>query len=132
MSGKWTLRLDGALLVLAGTAALVSDTVGHFLGVGPLAKSLGSPYTIGSFEAHGLAIIIGLFLLGANARVWHWMGLAVHVLLGTANLIFWNSFVQLGVIPVGIVTTVLHGVFVCAQTISICRQPVLNNAQSSA
>ena len=54
---RTVLQLDGGFLLLAGGAAMIIETVGHFLGVGPLAQTKGSPYTIGGFEAHGLAII---------------------------------------------------------------------------
>ncbi|MGH9905689.1 MAG: hypothetical protein ACRD8U_08935, partial [Pyrinomonadaceae bacterium] len=72
---RWTLRLDGIFLLIAGSVAILADTLGHFFGVGPLAQTFGSPYTIGSFEAHGLAVIIAVLLLrGAKAsdrRLWH-------------------------------------------------------------
>jgi len=64
---RWTLRLDGLFLAFAGCAALVAETVGHFFGVGPLAATLGSPHTIGGFEAHALAIIIAVLLLRGAA-----------------------------------------------------------------
>jgi hypothetical protein len=44
---------------------MVAETVGHFFGGGPLAATHGSPHTIGGFEAHGFAIIIGTLLLRA-------------------------------------------------------------------
>ena len=47
---RWTLRLDGIFLGIAGSAALLTETMGHFFGVGPMAETLGSPHTIGGFE----------------------------------------------------------------------------------
>lgn len=124
-SGRWTLRADGTFLLLAGSAAMVSETVGHFFGKGPLAALQGSPYTIGSFEAHGLAILIGILLLRAGGlaerRLWHKVGLGTHLLLGGSNLLFWSSFVQQNLIPVGVVTTALHVVFVVAQSLCLRR-----------
>jgi hypothetical protein len=61
------LQFDGGFLLLAGGAAMIIETVGHFLGVGPFAQSRGSPYTIGGFEAHGLAIIFAVLLIRAPA-----------------------------------------------------------------
>lgn len=117
---RWTLRIDGLFLALAGSAALIAETVGHFFGVGPLAATLGSPHTIGGFEAHALAIIIAVLLLRGAAlvqrRPWHVLGLSVHLLLGLANILFWSSFVQQDVLAVGFVTTALHLVFVIAHT----------------
>ncbi len=122
---RWTLRLDGGFLVIAGSAALLADTTGHFFGVGPMAEMFGSPYTIGGFEAHGLAVILGVLLLGAaklaDRRSWHALGLSVHLLLGTANLIFWSSFLQLDVLMIGVVTTALHSIFICAQAACLWR-----------
>lgn len=102
---------------------MVAETVGHFFGVGPLAATLGSPHTIGGFEAHGLAVIIGVLLFRAaglaDRRLWHTVGLATHLLLGATNLLFWSSFVHHGVVAVGIVTTVLHAIFVVAHASSL-------------
>jgi hypothetical protein len=112
------LQFDGGFLLLAGGAAMIIETVGHFLGIGPLAETRGSPYTIGSFEAHGLAIIFAILLLRAatvsDRFLWHQVGLIVHLLLGGSNLLYWSSFVQLNVIPMGVITTVLHIAFVIA------------------
>ena len=116
---RWTLRLDGVFLILAGGLAMIAETVGHFFGVGPLAALHGSAHTIGGFEAHGLAILIGALLLRgaalADRQLWHAVGLITHLFLGASNLLFWTSFVQQGVVVVGVVTTALHVIFVIAQ-----------------
>ena len=116
---RLTLRLDAAFLLLAGSAAMAAETVGHFLGIGPLAATRGSPYPIGGFEAHGLALLVGVLLwraaTSADRRMWHGVGLLTHLLLGTANLLFWRSFVALDVVAMGVVTTALHAAFVVAQ-----------------
>lgn len=126
-SSQWVLRLDGVFLMLAGGLAMIAETVGHFLGVGPFAANQGSPFTIGGFEAHGFAILIGALLFRGAAlpdrRLWHVVGLASHLFLGSANLLFWSSFVQQGVIPVGYVTTGLHVIFVIAH--AFCLRVVL-------
>jgi len=79
---RWTLRLDAAFLMTAGTGGIVADTPGHFFGVGLMGETLGSPYTIGGFEAHGLAVILGASLFSAanrtDRRLWHSIGLTVH------------------------------------------------------
>ena len=112
------LQFDGGFLLLAGGAAMIMETVGHFFGVGPLGQTKGSPYTIGGFEAHGLAIIFAILLIRAaslpDRSLWHRVGLVVHLLLGCSNLLYWSSFVQLNVIPMGVITTVLHIAFVIA------------------
>ena len=84
---------------------MVSETLGHFFGRGPLAAIQGSPYTIGGFEAHGLAILIAALLLRAarlaDRRLWHIVDLATHLLLGSSNILFWSGFVQQGLVMVG-------------------------------
>src|SRR6185503_5513208 len=109
---RWTLRLDGLFLILAGGTAMLTEIGGHFFGVGPMAATLGSPYTIGGFEAHGLAIIFAVLMIRAAARtdrgLWHAVGLSVHLLLSSANLLFWTSFVQQDLVVMGVITTVFH------------------------
>jgi len=126
---RWILRLDGIFLCVAGGAAMASELVGHFFGVGPLAATRGSAHTIGGFEAHGLAVLIAVLLLRAatlaERKMWHVVGLATHLFLGTANVLFWTSFVQQDVVPVGIVTTALHAVFVIAHAACL-RTPSLH------
>jgi uncharacterized membrane protein len=69
-------------------------------------------------EAHGLAFIIGVLLVTVAARdgrrFWHVLAAAVHTLLGTANVLFWNSFVVFGMVPMCIAATVVHFVLVVA------------------
>jgi hypothetical protein len=90
-----------------------------------MAEMFGSPKTNGGFEAHGLAIILGVLLLRAakvgDRRSWRALGLSVHLLLGTANLVFWSSFLQLDVFMIGVVTTALHNIFVGAQAACLWR-----------
>jgi len=123
---RWILRLDGGFLAIAGIGGLLADIMGHFFGVGPMAQMLDSPHTIGGFEAHGLAVILGVLLFRAaklaDRRLWHAVGLSVHLLLGTANIMFWSSFLQLNVVMVGIVTTALHIIFVAAQALCLWRE----------
>ena len=75
---------------------------------------------IGFVEAHGLALIIGVLLWRAvPAPQWHGTAMAVHLLLGGANLAFWPLFGAAGMVGVGVVTTVLHGLFVALQTYAL-------------
>jgi hypothetical protein len=112
---RWVLRLDGAFLALTGAAALVSETAGYLWGIGPLGRLFGVPQTVGEFEAHGLAIIFGILFVRGAARIerhaWHAIGLAVHLLVGTSNLLFWPVFRQMDLMTVGWVTTTLHVLF---------------------
>lgn len=126
---RCTLRIDGVLLGLAGAAAMLAEAAGHFFGVGPLVAMHGSPYTIGGFEAHGLAVLIGASLLRAARQAdrvsWHGVALITHLFLGGANLLFWPSYAQLGFVAAGYVTTALHIGFVVAQALCwrLERQP---------
>ena len=96
---------------------------GH-TGAGPLGTVFhDSPYTIGWVENHGFALLVGLLFLAVAAndgrRFWHVFAIAVHVLLGAANLAFWSSFVAFGVVPMGIAATAAHVAFVVAQSICL-------------
>lgn len=117
-TARWTLRLDGAFLLIVGLLAMGLEARGHFLASGPLAHLAGSPYAIGGFEAHGLAAILGVQLLvharDPMPRRWHLLGLAVHLLLGSCNLLFWPSFAALGMLAMGVATTACHLGFVAA------------------
>ena len=48
-------------------------------------------------------------------RFWHLYAALVHTLLGGANLLFWRIFIAFKAIPLGIITTAAHVVFVIAQ-----------------
>ena len=117
---KAILRFNAVFLILIGSLQMVFELLSHYLGVGPLAgRFLGSPYTLGFFEAHGLAVVIGILLWRAAAEpqlFWHQLAVGVHILLGGANLLFWDSFVQLDFVAPGIVATVFHGLFIALES----------------
>src|SRR5687767_6606061 len=99
----WRHRLvtvDGALLGGVGLVQALGDAASHFFGVGPLGvRLLGDFSAIGFFEAHGLALIIGMLMVtGRNDDSARWLitGAATHALLGGANLLFWQSFAHYG------------------------------------
>jgi hypothetical protein len=63
-----------------------------------------------------VALIIGVLLCSAEPlRTWHLTAAAVHVLLGTTNLVFWQIFIAADMLVVGYVTTLLHWLFVVLQ-----------------
>lgn len=112
------LRANALFLLVAAAGGFVTDLVGAFAGVGPQGSVLGSApnAAIGFVEAHGLAFIVGVLLWrAAPARQWHFTAVAVHVLLGTANLVFWQLFIDADMLAAGYITTALHGVFVVLQ-----------------
>ena len=102
-------------------AASLSDVLGIFYAQGPVASVIASaPHAgIGLVEAHGLAFIIGMLLWRAEpVRAWHLTAAAVHILLGSANLVFWQVFVAGDMLVVGYVTTLLHGLFTVLQLLA--------------
>ena len=116
--------IDGLFLAVVGAAQVTLEVLAHFLGVGPYASILDrSPYTIGWVEAHGLAAMIGVLLVVIGApdrrRFWHAFALAVHLLLGAANLVFWQSFVDFATVPFGELGTAAHVLFATAQAWSL-------------
>ena len=112
------LRANAIFLLVAAAGGFASDIAGIFFGRGPVSSVVASaPHAgIGMVEAHGLAFIIGILLWRAEtSRPWHLTAAAVHVLLGTANLVFWQVFVANDMLVVGYVTTSLHWLFVALQ-----------------
>jgi len=78
---------------VVGGIQVVFELLAYHTGSGPYGYVFEeSPYAIGWVEAHGLAFIIGVLLLTVAARdlrrFWHLLAAAVHMLLGTANLVF--------------------------------------------
>jgi hypothetical protein len=104
----------------------IFDLLSFWFGAGPLGNMLHNELlTVGLFEAHGLALMMGLILLRA-ARfdprpAWHLLGAGIHLLLGSSNLIFWALFSVWGVVTGEIVTTVIHWLFVVAQLVCLWK-----------
>jgi hypothetical protein len=117
---RLVMLVDGGFLACVGLIQMSLELVGHHLGAGPFGRVFDqSPYTIGWVEAHGLAGLVGVLFLVAGGRDrqphWHGFALAVHLLLGGANLMFWSGFVTFGTEPIGVLATVAHLGFVLAQ-----------------
>ena len=120
--GRGVLLVNGTVLAAVALGAALSDLAGHFLNLGPMAASLyQNNDAIGFFEAHGLALIGGIVLLtnrrSLNAN-WNWVAASVHLLLGAANLMFWSVFTEAGLVPMGIVTTAMHAVFLTLELVA--------------
>ena len=122
---QFILRGNALYIGLAGFAGLIFDIRGVLYGLGPQGRLLASaPYAGISFvEAHGLAVILAVLLWkAAPVRFWHLTAVAIEVLLGTANLAFWQMFVAMDALTVGYVTTCLHWTFVVAQLVAARNQ----------
>lgn len=118
---KALLVANAIYLLVASAGGFTADLIGAFTGIGPQKSILGSaPYAaIGFVEAHGLAFIMGILLWRAEPRrSWHLTAVAVHVLLGVSNLVFWKIFVVSDMLLMGYVTTTLHWLFVAAQSVA--------------
>ena len=112
------LRANATFLLAASAGGFASDVRGIFFGLGPIARVVAeAPHAgLGFIEAHGLAFILGILMWRAQpARGWHLTAAAIHVLLGTANLVFWQLFIVSDMLLVGYVTTALHSLFVVLQ-----------------
>lgn len=127
MNDRFILLADAAFLGIASSVQIILELIGHFAKIGPYAQQFAnSPYTIGFFEAHGLALLIAVaFVWHRNSEQLHsWNGIActVHLLLGGANVLFWQSFVTFDFLVPGIIATFLHGVFVLANGYVLIRR----------
>jgi hypothetical protein len=115
---RYLLRANATFLLAASMGGMWSDILGAFFARGHVAPVLAqAPHAaIGFVEAHGLAFIIGVLLWCAEPqRSWHLTAAAVHFLLGTANLVFWQIFIAADMLAVGYITTSLHWLFVASQ-----------------
>lgn len=115
---RFLLRADGAWLAVIAAPMMLSDLAGALAGWGPLATILEAApdSAIGFVEAHGLALILGVVMLLAQpSRGVHGIGAAVHLLLGSANLVFWQLFISTGQLTMGYVTTSFHWLFAVMQ-----------------
>ncbi|GIE95584.1 hypothetical protein [Paractinoplanes rishiriensis] len=117
MTRRLVLTADGVFLTLIGGVQFTFELLSYLAGAGPLGAIFeNSHYTLGWVEAHGLATLIGILLLTVartdGRPFWNVLALAVHALLGGANLFFWSSFGHFGLVPMGVAATVAHGLFV--------------------
>jgi hypothetical protein len=122
----WLLRANAIFLLVAASGGLAADISGSFFALGPQKDILAAaPHTgIGFIEAHGLAFILGVLLWRAPPlRLWHLTAAAIHVLLGTANILFWPLFSVAGMLVVGYVTTALHWSFAAAELYAASVSP---------
>jgi hypothetical protein len=117
LNEKTILQANAIDLLVAAAGGLLTDVAGIYFSIGPQSGLISSaPHAgIGFVEAHGLAFIIGVLLWRAEPRrSWHLTAAAVHVLLGTA----WQIFIAADILPVGYLTTSLHGLFAVLQLLA--------------
>jgi len=120
------LRANAVFLALGSLGGLRMDILGAFFAAGPASKLIAAVpgSAIGFIEAHGLALIISVLLWRAEPlRSWHLTAAAVHLLLGTANLVFWQFFVIADALLAGYVTTSLHWLFVTLELAAAAAPP---------
>jgi hypothetical protein len=123
-SRRILLLINGGVLAVVGAAQVILELLSYYAGdgiYGPLFHN--SPYVVGWVEAHGLAALIGIVFLAVAAydggRRWHIVALCVHLLLATANIVFWSGFRAFGMVGAGIVATTGHLLLVTAHLIAI-------------
>jgi len=115
----WILRGNALWLTIGSVGGLLMDVLGIFFARGPQSSIVAAaPHAgIGFIEAHGLALIFSVLLWrAAPLRSWHLTAAAVDVLLGTANLVFWQVFIAGDMLAAGYITTSMHWLLRCAPT----------------
>ena len=123
---KNLLVLNALFLGLTGFLQMIFELLSHFRGIGPLGSIFtNTPYTIGFFEAHGFAVLTAVLVFGVMLRDlkphWHLYLALVCLLLGGANLLFWDSFAKVGLVAAGYIATSLHILFFGLQTFSFIK-----------
>jgi hypothetical protein len=127
-TSRW-LQINAAFLMLMGGGAAVADAVGHFFNRGPLAAVMfRAPLAISSFEAHLLALLLGVVLWSGaqrpDRRRLHILAATIHVILGGSNLLFFErAFGSLDMRLFGVVITACHFAFVLVQTLAALQIP---------
>jgi hypothetical protein len=112
--GKRLLLVNGLLLGTVAFVAGIIDLAGAFGGAGPLAQFVGQPVMVGMFEAHCLALLTTILMLvhrNADGPLWNLVGAVMHLVFFTANLMFWQFFVDTRAVPMGTVITAMHLIF---------------------
>jgi hypothetical protein len=135
-SRRILLLINGGVLAVVGAAQVILELLSYYAGdgiYGPLFHN--SPYVVGWVEAHGLAALIGIVFLAVAAydgggrlqkiahclkkQIGNIVALCVHLLLATANIVFWSGFRAFGMVGAGIVATTGHLLLVTAHLIAI-------------
>ncbi|MCB0063755.1 MAG: hypothetical protein KDE19_16645 [Caldilineaceae bacterium] len=124
------LRADAILLAFFGLFGIVMDLLGYFAGMGAWGTLFWqNPLAVGVVEAHGLALIVALLLLRhATVREtmgWHLTAVSTHLLLGICNLLFWQVFITVNLLPLGVVATLYHFIFVFANGAVLFRRKLV-------
>ncbi|MEZ4863823.1 MAG: hypothetical protein R3C14_21045 [Caldilineaceae bacterium] len=127
------LCTDAILLTLFG---IVMDLLGYFAGMGAWGTLFWqNPLAVGVVEAHGLALIVAVLLLRhatAHATMgWHLTAVITHLLLGVCNLLFWQVFITVNLLPLGVVATLYHFTFVIANGAVIWRGQLIGPIRQS-
>ena len=123
---KLVLIANALYLGLTGFIQMIFELLSHYRGMGPLSGIFtGTPYTIGFCEAHGFAVLTAVLVFGVMLKdlkpQWHLYLALVCLLLGGANLLFWDSFAKVGLVTAGYVATSLHILFFGLQTFSFMK-----------
>lgn len=122
---QWHSRLiatNGLFLVVLGLFGLVADILSYNVGSSPFGRTfLGDSKVIGVVEAHGLAMLTGfaaLIFARNGGTYWHLHLALTHMLLGGANIAFFQVFREVGGEAGGVAVTVAHFGFVLAHAMA--------------
>ena len=118
------LQFDGGFLLLAGGAARSRNCwplSRHWSARRNEGVAAHDRQLRGSWTRHNIRYPTPPCGHRLRTDSWHQVGLIVHLLLGGSNLLYWSSFVQLNVIPMGVITTVLHIALVIAHWLCLRR-----------
>ena len=126
------LRVDSAVLTVAGVFGLVSDLQSYMSGSGPFGHTFyQNPTVIGVVEAHGLAVLTAatLWFLSSHhtGRFAHWVAIGAHAVMGGSNIVWFDVFTRVHAESQGIAVTVVHLAFVAVNAYFILTARVRKN-----
>jgi len=122
---SFVLRANGIFLMLFGFGSILVDVAGSLFSIGPAGALEGGWPAMGApmIEAHFMAGLFGIAFWRAakiGDRRWHGVALAVHLCMGTVNLVFWGPvFIRFDQLVPGYVTTIGHWSLVFAQALAL-------------
>ena len=123
---RFILKVDGIFLAGMGMLAGIADLASYYGGKGPFGQTyFQNSIIIGGFEAHCLAVILGLILIlrskSPEGLFYNKVAIGIHCVLGISNLVWFRVFYDTGMLSMGFIATALHFNMVFFNMIAISK-----------
>ena len=120
---KIILRIHGTIIIFLGVALTINSTLGTYKGIGPFDFLSETPFVlVGLFQAYLLMALIGLTLwIGSyqdNPRKWHAVGALAHIPPLAANIMFYDTFLELEMQWASYIGSTIHCIFILVESVA--------------